>query len=711
MKKPSAHHLHPRRLSLIALAVAQTFAWNTAHAQSTEKELPEVVVSGNRLSDAKAERTKAAGFLDTALIETPFSVTAWTTLQMQDLRIRQTTDAMKFDASVNDAYNAIGYAEQFSIRGFALDNSSSYRKDGFAIPGDASIPLENKERVEILKGISGFQSGFATPGGIINYVTKRPTASALRSITTEISERGTLYGSADLGGMSADRQFGYRINAAGERLRSYVKGANGERQFISGAFDWHLSSQALLQLDLDYQHKSQLSVPGFQLTNGTDLPRNISADMMLNQQPWAKPVDTRNTNVGLRFEYKINADWNASFAANQHEFKRDDYTAFPYGCSSSNLFPGYCANGDYDVYDYRSLNESKSMTGTQALLSGKFSTGVFAHAFAAGLSTSRRKDYFGDYIYDFVGTSNLYKPVAVAPSPNQPGAASLRRTDKEWSVFAQDIISLSDSWKLHAGVRHLHITRSQLDNPGYDRNAWVSNAALVYQPVQTMSLYGSFAQGLEHGGIAPFGTSNQNVMLNPARSKQLEFGIKSDLSRDLSITAAVFRIQKPLEYTNSVNVYVQNGEAQHTGLELSAQGKLSSQLYLGASITALEAKQQDTGNAALDGKRVLNVPKLKSSIYADYAVAQIKGLNLNASWQYSGNKAYSPDNAVIVPGYQVVNLGARYVTSVGGTATTLRFNIDNVFDKFYWRDVTQSLGGYLLPGASRIYKLSAQFDF
>lgn len=66
---------------------------------------------------------------------------------------------------------------------------------------------------------------------------------------------------------------------------------------------------------------------------------------------------------------------------------------------------------------------------------------------------------------------------------------------------------------------------------------------------------------------------------------------------------------------------------------------------------------------------------------------------------------------MIVPGYQVVNLGARYVTSIAGTATTLRFNIDNAFDKFYWRDVTQSLGGYLLPGASRIYKLSAQFDF
>jgi iron complex outermembrane receptor protein len=37
--------------------------------------------------------------------------------------------------------------------------------------------------------------------------------------------------------------------------------------------------------------------------------------------------------------------------------------------------------------------------------------------------------------------------------------------------------------------------------------------------------------------------------------------------------------------------------------------------------------------------------------------------------------------------------------------------VDNAFDKFYWRDVTQSLGGYLLPGAPRTFRLSAQIDF
>ena len=67
-------------------------------------------------------------------------------------------------------------------------------------------------------------------------------------------------------------------------------------------------------------------------------------------------------------------------------FKRDDYTAFPYGCSAANLYPGFCANGDYDVYDYRSLGESKKPLSAQAMLQGKFTTGSLRHDFTAGVS-------------------------------------------------------------------------------------------------------------------------------------------------------------------------------------------------------------------------------------------------------------------------------------------------------------------------------------
>ncbi len=707
--------------SLLAFAIWQAFA-ASAHAQIPAQAMPEVVITGSKAG--AASKAAIGGFSNAPLLQTPASISVLTREQMQELGIRNTSDAMKFDASVGDAYNAVGYAEQFSIRGFALDNSSSYRKDGLAIPGDTQIPLENKERIEVLKGLAGLQAGMAAPGGIVNYVTKRPTSAPLRSVTLGVSERGTLYGAADLGGRFEDKRFGYRLNAAAEKLRSYIKGADGKRQFASAAFDWQIAPQALLQLDFDYQHKSQLSAPGFQLFNGTDLPTGVAADMMLNNQPWARPVDTRSSNIGLRFEYQINPDWRTEIALNRHQFKRDDYTAFPYGgCTSALGDVGFCANGDYNVYDYRSLNESKSPLAAQALVHGKFATATVQHELTVGASGSRRRDRFGDYVYDAGDysnfTSNIFKPVAVpAATSLTPGPASLRRRDDERAVFAQDIVRLSDSLALHGGLRYVSIKREErVKDINFDGHFVLPNAALVFNPASNLAVYGSFSEGLEHGGIAPIETMNEGSVLAPNKSKQYELGIKGELERNFSWSAAIFRITKPLEVFNLVNVndplptFMHGGKAVHRGIELAANGRATPNLTIGLSMAGIQARQNETGDPSTNGKRVTNVPSFKASTYLDYAVPQVAGLKLNATWLHASSKAFTPDNSVTVPGYHVFNLGASYATRVAGTSTTLRANVDNALDKFYWRDVTQELGGYLFPGAPRTFRVSAQFDF
>ncbi|EGF29992.1 Ferrichrome-iron receptor, partial [Oxalobacteraceae bacterium IMCC9480] len=85
-----------------------------------------------------------------------------------------------------------------------------------------------------------------------------------------------------------------------------------------------------------------------------------------------------------------------------------------------------------------------------------------------------------------------------------------------------------------------------------------------------------------------------------------------------------------------------------------------------------------------------NVPAFKSGVKLDYAVPQLACIKLNCAWVYSSDKIFSPDSVVraAIPSYHVVNLGARYVITVNGVATTLRANVDNVFDKFYWRDAS-----------------------
>jgi iron complex outermembrane receptor protein len=697
------------KYTAVAYAIAQAFVAN-AYAQDTTHPVAEVVVTGNRF--IAVDRASVGGFGEASLFDTPASITAIGRTQMQDLSIRSTTEAMRFDASVADAYNAVGYAEQFSIRGFALDNNYSYRKDGFAIPGDTQIPLENKERIEVLKGLAGLTAGIATPGGIVNYVTKRPTNAPLRSATVEVSERGTLYGTVDLGGRFEDRRFGYRINAAAADLHPYVRGANGDRQFVSAAFDWQITPDALLQLDMDYQRKAQITAPGFQLTRNATLPTGVSAKMLLNDQPWTRPVTTKDSNLGLRFEYKLAPDWLATVSGNKHWFKRDDFTAFPYGCSNegAGYYPGYCANGDYDVYDYQSTGERKSPWGVQAQVQGRFATGAIRHALTVGASYSERHDSFGDYVYDYVGYSNIWHPLVTphVPADRVTGPVSERRSDEERAVFAQDIVSLTNQLALHAGLRHVQIKRSDGHS---DDSFLLPSVALVFSPARDWNVYGAISHGLQHGGIAPMQTTNENTVLAPQRSHQVEIGAKAALDNGVNLSAALFQIRQGLEYTDANNTFVRNGKETHRGIELTAQGKATPALDWSVSLMALNTRQEGTGQASIDGKRVTDVPAFKSTAWVQYAVAAIPGLKLDGTWQYSGKKAFDVENTVFVPDYHVFGLGASYGLKWGATNVTLRARAENLFDKFYWRDVTPALGGYLLPGAPRTFRASAQFDF
>lgn len=704
------------KYTVLACAIVQAFA--VASPASAQETVPSVLVTGSKW--ISLDRASVGGFADVELLDAPASITSMGEGQMQDLSIRSLTDASRYDASIGDAYNAVGYAEQFSIRGFALDNATSFRKDMIAIPADTQIPLENKERVEILRGLAGLQAGVAAPGGMINLVTKRPTSALLRSATVEVRERGTVYGAVDLGGRFDDRRFGYRINAAAEDLKSYVRGADGERQFVSAAFDWQITPDALFQIDLDHQHKEQVTAPGYQLLRNEVLPTGVSARTLLNDQPWTRPVDTDSSNLGLRFEYRLNDSWRATVNANKHWFKRDDFTAFPYGCSNEadGYYPGYCSNGDYDVYDFQSTGERKTPWGLQAMLQGRFDTGALRHALTIGTAYAERHDSFGEYVYDYVGSSNIWQNAIVPPvsSDRVTGPVMERRATQERSLFVQDVLTLSSSLTLHAGVRYVKLSLDALEEIDggrvHAKNSFaLPNVGLMYAPARDWRVYGALSHGLQYGGIAPMETINQNTALPPSRSKQLEFGVKRNVNEQLALSGALFEIHQGLEYTNASNTFVRAGEQTHRGIELSAMGKATPDLNYTLSLTALDTDQQDTGDASTEGKRVTNVPELRSSAWIEYALPQVAGLKLDAQWQYSGNKAFDPANRVKVPGYHVAGFGASYLLRAGGLNTIIRARVDNAFDKFYWRDVTQSLGGYLLPGAPRTFKLSAQIDF
>ena len=125
--------------------------------------------------------------------------------------------------------------------------------------------------VEILKGIAGVESGVASAGGLIDYVTKRP--ANIQAVDFATDHRGTAYGAVDIGHLFGSRkQVGARVNLAGERIVTYMNDTNGWRAVGAGAADWKLNPATMLKGDFEYQHKTERDGSGYQLLGGTTLP-------------------------------------------------------------------------------------------------------------------------------------------------------------------------------------------------------------------------------------------------------------------------------------------------------------------------------------------------------------------------------------------------------------------------------------------------------
>jgi len=112
-------------------------------------------------------KVNLSGFTQQQLAEIPASISTVTAARIADQHAKTLTDIIKNDAAAGDGYAPIGYYPNIVMRGFALNLGSSYLLNGNLLRGEQNVALENKEQVEILKGISAIQSGMSTPGGVV----------------------------------------------------------------------------------------------------------------------------------------------------------------------------------------------------------------------------------------------------------------------------------------------------------------------------------------------------------------------------------------------------------------------------------------------------------------------------------------------------------------------------------------------------------------
>ena len=727
-KKSTLAHVSWAQLAIISIA-SPVLAQQGITTQTQGVTLKPVVIS-ERTTSPPADVT---GFGDLPLKDVPISATVIGREQLQATGARRLADLTRFDSSVSDAYNSPGYWDFLSIRGFVLDNRFNYRREGLPINAETTIPLDNKDRIEILKGTSGIQAGTSAPGGLVNYVVKRPTAQNLRDVRLEISGNGSVLAGADLGGRFGENQaFGYRLNVVQEELRPMTNNLNGKRSLLSLATDWRISSDSVLEAELEWSRKSQPSQTAYSLL-GNVLPAPVDSRLNLNNQPWSQPSEFEALTGSLRFEQAINKDWRWSMQLGSQQLKTDDRIAYGFGCSGDNNFDRYCSDGTYDLYDYRSNNEQRTQQAAALNLKGKLATGTVTHDLGFGLQTSTVRNRYQMQAYNYVGTANVEGTAIVPADPSLTGQ-NTNRDERSVELSAQDAIRWNDRFTTWLGLRSTSLQRDSVRTNGtrpttYSDTISTPWLAASYALGGGQTAYASYGEGVE-SQVVPNRTAqytNAGVALPALKSRQVELGIKGESRNGESTQAqerhswqvALFRIQRPMtNLEDCANLGLtpclgqNDGEAVHSGLEASTQWT-SGPWRLNGGLTVINAvRQGSTVNPGANGKRPTNVPDYVVRAQAAWRVTGTPGMELQAGLSHEGVRAVLADGSISLPSWTRLDAGVRYDTRMGNTPTTWTLGIENLLDSRYWQESPTQYGHvFLYPGAARTLRLAMQASF
>ncbi|MBX3587000.1 MAG: TonB-dependent receptor [Ramlibacter sp.] len=727
------------RLTPVAFAAALAFHLPATQAQTApaadthgSKTLSTVTV--NASADASAQglspaypggqvaRGGRAGILGTRdNMETPFAITSYTNELIQDRQARSVGEVLQNDPNVRVARGFGNFQESYFIRGFILGSDDVAYNGLYSLLPRQYIATELFERVEVLRGASAFLTG-ANPGGggiggAINLLPKRAPNEPLSRVTLGAGSGSQVNLAADVARrFGPDGAAGIRVNAA---VRDGGTGVNDETAKLGLAavgLDWR-SRSVRLSGDIGWQD-NRLARTRTNVTPGAGVTAIPAAPDAAGNfaQPWSFSNE-RDVFGTLRGEWDISPGTTAWAAYGMRRGEEANSLA-------NFALADNAGNGTTSRFD----NARKDRVSTGELgLRGKLRTGSVGHEWVAAASWFKA-ERDNAYQWDFFNTqaTHLYRPV-FTPRPAFSGggfsggdlaAPNLTGRTRLTSLAIGDTLSLADDRVLLTlGLRRQKL---EVNDYAYGTSAPLAEYSqsrtspalgLVYKASQQLSVYANAIEGLSKGDMAPAAASNRGESLAPHVSRQKEIGIKYDGGR-IGGSVALFSTTRPRAFLNAANVFTAGGQDRHSGVELNVHGEATRGLRLLGGVTWLNARQQSTGAAATDGKRVIGVPKMQATLGAEWELRAVRGLALDARLVHTGASYADAANTLEVPGWTRLDLGARYLTEMAGRLVTLRARVDNVANRSYWSSVGGYPGsGYLVVGAPRTFTLSASVDF
>jgi catecholate siderophore receptor len=612
----------------------------------------------------------------TPLIDVPQSVVVITEDQLDDQAITQLGDALRYVPGVSLGTGE-GHRDAIFIRG--QSSTADFYLDGLRDDAQYYRPLYNVDRVEVLKGANALIFGRGGGGGVINRVSKiADPASAALALDAGADSFGAFSVAIDANQPLASG-LGARINAIYENI-------DNSRDFMSGRFigisptvTAEVGERTRVSAFYTYDDDKRTTDRGVPSLNGAPLAG-------YDETFFGDPDFNRSGNVAHIARLRVDHAFSDSLSANlTGQFA--DYDKF-YG----NVTPSSTDGTTVTLGGYSSRTDRRNWIG-QGNLVWTGGTGPVGHTVLAGFEVGDQETLADRGEVDFGGgRRTVTVPLArwlALPLVTDAETSRLTSSDLTFvSAYLQDQLAFGEHLQLIAGVRYDEFTLDTVNLLGRqalsrtDRK-WSPRLGVVLKPVETLSLYASYATSfLPQSGDQFTALDTATANLAPEKFRNLELGAKWAIRPELFATASVFQLDRTnTRAADPANpgLVVLTGEARVSGFEASIAGRLTPAWQVTAGYTYLDGEIRSDTSAAPAGRRLQQLPRHQASAWTRYDLTPSFGLGLGAIYQ--GRQFASISNAVTLPDWVRFDAAAFWDVS---ERFAVQVNVENLFDTDYF---------------------------
>ena len=676
----------------------------------------------------------------------------------------------KLAASLDDLYPyVVGMTREgpaaagFTLRGYTNGATNTVinnlQTDG--LPGGASRfgspTVANVERVEVLKGPSSVLYGSMNPGGLINIVTKSPSAKAANSYFASVAsyagnqgDNGSGFSTSldTTGPIDAGKHWLYRLIASYEDAPAWRQFDWTKNGYLFPSLTYRLNENTEVTLKVEIHREHRFAIQDQALVAPANLAANVPADHSLVYQDSSNTAYDRGDVYNLTATHKFANRWTTKFNFRdvQHVdgrrlLENNGVTVAPI-LANSTIAQRLRDTWNRRRYTYYDLN-----------LYGDVGPETFKHTLLLGVNGGYETHNFTRWLFQAATgpAINVYNPIhdlktyptvngTTGTGPTQIGVSKYYN----YGAYVSDQIKLGKQWRVSLGLHTEKYDAKYTDfatliagaqagqyvNPGQVAHprSTVPSVGLVYEPTDTLSFYASYAESFK-----PTPPNNQAIRFDatlrqyffppspPAETAtQKEIGMKADfLDRKVAVLLSAYEIERkdvieavPNVFDPATGVQIYRALASKSkGVELSLNLQPLPHWQTQVGFSYNDAHVIQTNVPTLVAARLANAPRQSGNIWSRYNFPDgaLRGFGVGLGIIHTGRQHLVLDNRATnyleIPSVTRTDLAFYYKFK----RYDLAVNVNNITDRSYLAggDSAQDV----VPGAPRKVTFSVRFPF